>query len=71
MIIDFSSKKASIRNGSFYTALTRVKKGSDFHLKDFKNEYIQAEINFKANFGYFTMAMFMAMYLGHIYLSYL
>ena len=45
MIIDFSSKKASIKSGSFYTALTRVKKGSDFHLKDFKNEYIQANID--------------------------
>ena len=44
MIIDFSSKKASIRSGSFYTALTRVKKGTDFHLKDFKNEYIQANM---------------------------
>ena len=44
MIIDFSSKKASIRSGSFYTALTRVKRGTDFHLKDFKNEYIQANM---------------------------
>ena len=44
VIIDFSSKKATIQNGSFYTALTRVKRGSDFHLKDFKPEYIQANM---------------------------
>ena len=44
VIIDFSSKKPTIQNGSFYTALTRVKRGSDFHLKDFKPEYIQANM---------------------------
>ena len=42
VIIDFSGKKAQIKNGSFYTALTRVKKGCHFHLTDFKPEYIQA-----------------------------
>ena len=42
VIIDFSAKKQNIQNGSFYTALTRVKKGCHFHLTDFKEEYIQA-----------------------------
>lgn len=36
-----------------------------------KRKFIQDEEDFKANFGYFTMLMFMAMYIGHIYLSYL
>ena len=42
VVIDFTSKDAMIKNGSFYTSLTRVKKGCDFHLPDFKPEYILA-----------------------------
>merc|ERR1711983_19614 len=42
VIIDFSSPKTKIFLGSFYVALTRVRNGSSFYLRDFKPEYIQA-----------------------------
>ena len=42
MIIDFSAKGARIHPGSFYTALSRVKTGNSFYLRDFKPEYIIA-----------------------------
>ena len=41
VLIDFSDVKR-INNGSFYTALSRVKYGSNLYLKDFKPEYIKA-----------------------------
>ena len=41
-IIDFSSQISRFGNGSFYTALSRVKFGSNFFLKKFKPEYIKA-----------------------------
>ena len=45
VIIDFSAKKSYIMNGSFYTALSRVKFGHNFFLRDFKEEYIKANEN--------------------------
>merc|ERR1712208_135234 len=42
VIIDFSAKNSRIICGSFYTALSRVKKGSHFFLKDFQASYIRA-----------------------------
>ena len=43
VIIDFSSKyKPMIAEGSFYTALSRVRNGNSVYLKDFKIEYIKA-----------------------------
>ena len=42
MIIDYSSKRRRQTSGSFYTALSRVKFGDNFFLKDFKPEYIAA-----------------------------
>ena len=42
VIIDFSAKNARINHGSFYTALSRVKFGENFYLKDFEFTYIKA-----------------------------
>ena len=42
MIIDFSSEKPTIQNGSFYTALSRVKYGDKVFLRNFKPEFIKA-----------------------------
>ena len=41
VLIDFSDANR-INNGSFYTALSRVKYGSNLYLKEFKPEYIKA-----------------------------
>ena len=41
-IIDFRSQYSRFGNGSFYTALSRVKFGNNFFLKNFKPEYIKA-----------------------------
>ena len=41
-IIDFSGQNSRFGYGSFYTALSRVKFGSNFFLKSFKEEYIKA-----------------------------
>ena len=41
VLIDFSGQ-SRINNGSFYTALSRVKQGKNLYLKDFKLEYIKA-----------------------------
>merc|ERR1712030_11791 len=41
VLIDFSDVNR-INNGSFYTAVSRVKYGSNLYLKDFKPEYIKA-----------------------------
>merc|ERR1712179_267214 len=42
VVIDFSEKNARIISGSFYTAISRVRKGSDVFLRDFKADYIRA-----------------------------
>ena len=42
VIIDFTSEKSMINNGSFYTALSRVKSGNSFFLRDFDIKYIKA-----------------------------
>ena len=42
VIIDFTAKNAFITDGSFYTALSRVKYGENFYLKGFKSTYIKA-----------------------------
>ena len=41
ILIDFSGE-SRINNGSFYTALSRIKYGKNLYLKDFKQEYIKA-----------------------------
>ena len=41
VIVDFSGP-GRINDGSFYTAISRVKKGSSLYLKDFKISYIKA-----------------------------
>ena len=43
VFIDF--REARINNGSFYTALSRIKYGKNLYLKDFKPEYIKANPN--------------------------
>eukprot|EP00092_Neocalanus_flemingeri_P022722 GFUD01024642.1.p1 GENE.GFUD01024642.1~~GFUD01024642.1.p1 ORF type:complete len:2733 (+),score=580.47 GFUD01024642.1:994-8199(+) len=45
VIIDFSAKSTRINNGSFYTAVSRVKFGDNLFLKDFKTSYIKANPN--------------------------
>ena len=41
VLIDFSDE-GRINNGSFYTAMSRVKYGKNLYLKDFKTEYVKA-----------------------------
>ena len=41
VLIDFSDE-GRINNGSFYTAMSRVKYGANLYLKDFKQEYVKA-----------------------------
>ena len=41
VLIDFSDL-GRISNGSFYTAMSRVKYGKNLYLKDFKTEYVKA-----------------------------
>ena len=41
VLIDFSDG-CRINNGSFYTAMSSVKCGTNLQLKDFKKEYIKA-----------------------------
>ena len=41
VLIDFS-KEPRINNGSFYTALSRVKYGKNLYLKEFQSDYIKA-----------------------------
>ena len=41
VLIDFSDG-GRINNGSFYTAISRVKYGTNLYLKDFKKDYIKA-----------------------------
>ena len=41
VLIDFSGE-SRINNGSFYTAISRVKFGKNLYLKDFKTSYIKA-----------------------------
>ena len=41
VFIDFSGV-SRINNGSFYTAISRIKYGKNLYLKDFKQEYIKA-----------------------------
>ena len=43
VIIDFSSNRY-IKNGSFYTAMSRVRIGSNLYLRDFQQHYIKAEL---------------------------
>lgn len=42
VIIDFSAKNSRINQGSFYTALSRVKFGENFYLRAFDSSYIRA-----------------------------
>ena len=41
VLIDYSDE-GRINNGSFYTAMSRVKFGKNLYLKDFKTEYVKA-----------------------------
>ena len=41
VLIDFSDE-SRINNGSFYTAMSRVKVGQNLYLRDFKNTYVKA-----------------------------
>ena len=41
VLIDFSGEPR-INNGSFYTAISRVKYGNNLYLKDFKSTYVKA-----------------------------
>lgn len=42
VIIDFTAENSQINYGSFYTALSRVKNGSSFFLKEFDVKYLKA-----------------------------
>ena len=66
VIIDFSFKGAHIHPGEFYTAMSRVKTGNSFYLRDFKTEYIMAnkEVEYKMrNMEMFAPYSFKKVYL--------
>ena len=66
VITDFSQAKR-IFPGSFYTAMTRVRYGKNFYLRDFKPEYIIATPNVERVLD--TMKLSVPYIFNKIYLS--